>query len=48
MSPQGNYLFTDIKRKYSVNKPNATDKEIKEALEISDIYDFVMQPSKGA
>ena len=46
--PQGNYLFSGTLRdNILLINPNATDKEIKEALEISDIYDFVCNLPKG-
>ncbi|CCY69520.1 aBC transporter ATP-binding protein [Eubacterium sp. CAG:161] len=46
--PQGNYLFSGtLRENILLINPNATDKEIKEALEISDIYDFVCNLPKG-
>ena len=46
--PQGNYLFSGtLRENILLINPKASDAEIKEALKISDIYDFVNTLPKG-
>ena len=46
--PQGNYLFSGtLRENILLINPHATDEEIREALEISDIYDFVNTLPQG-
>ncbi len=46
--PQGNYLFSGtLRENILLINPNATDSEIKEALEISDILEFVNKLPEG-
>ena len=46
--PQGNYLFSGtLRENILLINPNATDSEIREALEISDILEFVNKLPEG-
>lgn len=46
--PQGNYLFSGtLRENILLINPNATEEQIKEALEISDIYNFVKTLPNG-
>ncbi len=46
--PQGNYLFSGtLRENILLICPEATEEEIREALEISDIYDFVQTLPEG-
>lgn len=46
--PQGNYLFSGtLRENILLINPEATDEEIRKALEISDIYDFVKNLPDG-